>query len=249
LDSPVIEGGPDLPYGGEREISLVGDFAYMNSVVPSPDSEEFTTSLLRIPLKSPGKWEVEEDHVLHHAVDGEGSLYFVRIDWDGDVGEIKRVSGKKKEVVQSFENINDRPVLGVAASDRYLVWSVENELPGCQSATADPLISPGTCEGWIGVKDLKTGEVSAIQLQSDGAKGLSVSGHFLAWGNGSGYGDAREYLFNLETGQATILGEARGCSYAAVAGEAVAWRTDRDADGKRADVPPYMLGFLKDSND
>jgi len=78
--------------------------------------------------------------------------------------------------------------------------------------------------GTIKMLNRSTRDVQTIRLR-DSARGteLVCGDDFIAWGNGSGDGDAGQYLWSLKTGSPVKLGEAFGVSRVKAAGHYVAW--------------------------
>ena len=246
MDSSMIEGGPELPFAGETNLTLVDGNVYLSTALPlESDRETYSRSLIRVPLGDPDNWVLEDVNVGDHIGDGSGSLYYLRSNAEQGTSEIVRVSDGSKEVLYSLDNSDDYYVTHVAASEKHVAWSVLNQSEDCQDRASDPIIAAGACEGWIGVRELATGTTTAIQLQSSDVGLLSLSGDYLAWGKGSGFGDRREFLLDLGNRTITVLGACEGCSYAAVAGSAVVWTTKKGLDGKKREYPNNILGMLK----
>ncbi len=78
--------------------------------------------------------------------------------------------------------------------------------------------------GTIMVLDRTTHHVKVIRRR-DSSRGaeLACGDDFVAWGNGSGNGDAGQYLYSPKTGALVRLGESFGISGVIAAGRYVAW--------------------------
>lgn len=78
--------------------------------------------------------------------------------------------------------------------------------------------------GTIKMLNRSTRDVQTIRLR-DSARGteLVCGDDFVAWGNGSGNGDAGQYLWSLKSASPVKLGEAFGVSRVKAAGHYVAW--------------------------
>lgn len=123
---------------------------------------------------------------------------------------IEELSGRRRLVVRSGTYPQPGRVVELGGSADYVAWTW---------APTDETV-PAT----ISVLDRTTGSLGIITLaQQDWSAQLSISGHYLAWGNGSSNGEGGEYLVDLASRHLWKLGSSPGYSTAFVAGRDVVW--------------------------
>lgn len=108
-------------------------------------------------------------------------------------------------------------ISSLCASDTLLAWGV-----GAVSTSSTDF--SGKPYGHLHLMTLAT-KVQRVVNLSNSAVGLSLGcgTNFVAWGNGSGSGDAGEYVLNVPSGKIWKLGSNPGVSEVLVAGNYLAW--------------------------
>lgn len=185
--------------------------------VPSDGSRPyFSAKVLSTPVDGSGEVRTIADPAKLPATDGT-SVYVVRAkDVAPDLGDralILRVGGGKEVVVADLSLTPRAGVSAVCAAGDYLSWVVSDV--GTDDVGGD---------GVLTVRDLRTGEDHKVELLDSGsATNLSCSDTLIGWGNGSGNGDAGEYVLVLRSWSLYRLGEEPGISIVYVKGDYVAW--------------------------
>jgi hypothetical protein len=146
-------------------------------------------------------------------VDPRGGLVYVRDPYTAphSVGyELHLLRGTRDEVLHRGTTGSVGFISALCVGRDVVAWAVPAE-------TDDP-------GGQIEALNRATGDVQTIRLK-DSARGpdLVCGDGFVAWGNGSGNGDAGQYLWSLKTGSLVKLGESFGISGVMAAGPYVAW--------------------------
>lgn len=108
-------------------------------------------------------------------------------------------------------------ISSLCASDTLLAWGVGAVNNSSTDFSGKPF-------GRLHVMTLATKVQQAVSL-SNSAVGLSLGcgTNFVAWGNGSGSGDAGQYVMNVLSGKIWKLGSNQGLSLVLVAGNYLAW--------------------------
>jgi hypothetical protein len=138
---------------------------------------------------------------------------------------IKEMTRGKDKTLASGRAAVKGQVIEIAATKRYLAW------------VWGPVGSAG---GTIYIEDRTTHVVGSIQLaHDDWATPITISGHYVAWGNGSSNGEGGEYVFDLRGHALWKLGSSPGYSEADIAGDTVVWATN-----KRGKITMHIARWL-----
>ena len=108
-------------------------------------------------------------------------------------------------------------ISSLCASDTLLAWGVGAVSTSSTNFTGEPY-------GHLHLMTLAT-KVQRVVSLSNSAVGISLGcgTDFVAWGNGSGSGDAGQYVLNVPSGKIWKLGSLTGLSAVLVAGNILAW--------------------------
>ncbi|MCL2316483.1 MAG: hypothetical protein FWC46_05285, partial [Actinomycetia bacterium] len=142
------------------------------------------------------------------------------------------------EMVVAQPSGSEYAMTGLAADARRVAW--------CISQRVEP--SPeATYHAWIYLQDLASGSLTEVSLDSSpgGGNVLSLSGRWLAWGNGSGWGDSRQFLFDLTSAKIFVVADTPGGSWIRVNDPAVAWY-ESPPPGAPYPILRVMTGFLRE---
>jgi len=223
-------------------LSDSGDLAKSEVIPILPNGNFITTDgnhvwwLRTYPTKKPRAWGARimvRDLAAHEpvttAVDGaknpiataRGLIYVRSNDVDSKMPtkryEIRLHHVGTDTLIASGSLTKDEQVSTMCVSDAYLAWAV--------SSPVAPADDPGTAIGGrLHVMVLATKSQQIIQLD-DSAWGLELScgNTFVAWGNGSGNGDAGQYVFDVPSGKIWNLGKLQSMSLILATGSMLAW--------------------------
>jgi hypothetical protein len=184
------------------------------------------------------------DNVREVAGNGEGRLWGTVISKESGTGvsEITEAGGflpVLKKRPQGF--------LGgaIGAGGDWVGWTLERPSFSGAEPPDDP--QDQGSDVWLYLKNTRDGSLVEIATRSDGiTTPISISNDYVAWGNGSGWGDSGEYLAHLREGWIWRIDDNEGASIISVAAQAVAWRSDFDLDGTELEFPLNKVAFLQE---
>lgn len=169
----------------------------------------------RKPLK------IAVDQAMMPTAIAEGLVYVRSKDVDPGMSssryEIRLLKNGVDTLINSGPLAKDEHISSLCASDTLLAWGVGSVSTARVNPNGEPY-------GHLHVMTLATKAQRIISV-SNSALGLSIGcgTNFVAWGNGSGSGDAGQYVFNLGSGKISKLGTLQGLSAVYVAGNILAW--------------------------
>ena len=173
------------------------------------------------------------------ATDGLGTLYYaVAVGGGYDVMR----TGVESPVMPAAVPADTYAMAGLAADGDHVAWYITQR--DDSEASFDKAYY-----SWVYVLDRRDGSLTEIATHSSGGGGnvLSVSGGWIAWGTGSGWGGTQQYLVNLSTGTSYVVADTPGASWIRVNYPAVVWY-EAYAPGTAPDVQiplvRTMVGFL-----
>ncbi len=131
--------------------------------------------------------------------------------------EIRLLKDGVDTLISSGSLTKDQHISSLCASDTLLAW-------GVGAVSTSKVILNGEPFGHLHVMTLAT-KVQRIVSLGNSALGLSLGcgTNFVAWGNGSGAGDAGQYVMNVPSGKIWKLGSNQGLSAVLVAGNYLGW--------------------------
>lgn len=131
--------------------------------------------------------------------------------------EIRLLKNGVDTLISSGPLTKGQHISSLCASDTLLAWGV-----GLVSTSS--VMPNDKPYGHLHAMTLATKAQRIISL-SNSAVGLSIGcgTNFVAWGNGSGGGDAGQYVMNVSSGKIWKLGSNQGLSAVLVAGNYLAW--------------------------
>jgi hypothetical protein len=217
-ESAELGVGSVLPLvQGDINVSLAGRTAFWNSPVPGHAQDQWATALLSRDVDGGGPIETTADNVWLHTSDGAGSVLFVQMSADLTERILSLRPGSEPQVVVERPGgaSADFAVTALGADADTVAWSV------WQGADPDSYLQSD--RSWVYVQEVATGRLTEIELNSTGTDAAFVSAGWAAWGNGSGTGDAGEYLLDIRDSVLYRIAEHEGYSNPVVNYPAVAW--------------------------
>jgi hypothetical protein len=208
-----VPGGPPPPAAGfERLMATDGRTAWWAYTLQWKGIGPIVTNIAAAPVTG-GRPRMVVRRANFPVTDRGGLLYVrdsVVLPQMGDRFEIRFLGATGKDVlVRGGDVQHGEDITGLCASANVLAWAVFS-----------PKDNPGAR---LYVQQRSTGRIRTIQLRDGGGSmDLGCGDDFVAWGNGSGSGDASQYVFQTN-GKLFRLGRSPGISGALVAGRYVAW--------------------------
>ncbi|MFG1713359.1 hypothetical protein [Micromonospora sp. NPDC049203] len=214
-DSAPIAKGKKMPIPpGSSMLSVGTDRVYWTTTVPTTGERDFGAQILASSPAGGAAPSVVAQRAKLPAAAGK-DLYYVRSE---DVApgfpksryEIHKVSGGRDSVYASGPLTGEQQVSALTAEPGHVSWIVTG-------ATEE---TPGT----LFVLPSATKRAIEVTLGDNGpAMTLGSSPKLVCWSNGSGSGDAGQYVLDVATDRMWRLGEAPGLSLAFAGGDFVAW--------------------------
>ncbi|MCL2316956.1 MAG: hypothetical protein FWC46_07735 [Actinomycetia bacterium] len=232
--------GHTLPWAGSL-IALASGVVYWTAGVPDASLPAGGKGvLLAKRIDGTGAIQTVADDAYLPTSDGWGNLYYGLADGHEDVRLFRVPPGGLPTQVATVPLHGDYTMTGLAADGDHLAWSLDQRT-GMGGLSAD------NYHAWIYIQDLGDGSLTEVALNSSGGGGnvLSLSGGWIGWGDGSGWGDTKEYLLHLADGHLYTIGDAPGGSWVHVSFPAVAWREPHPSDDPSIGlVNRDVVGFL-----
>lgn len=226
-DSDIFAEGHPLPpaAGGDHLMASDGKSVWWSFRKAGTDLP-IATNIATVELEGAPHPRVVVEGADLPTVDPRGGLVYVRDPntAPGSVGyDIHLLRGSRDEILYHGMVGGVGFISALCVGPDVVAWAVP--------ADTD---EPG---GQIVVMDHSTRNIQTIRLRDSGRGPDLVCGDgFVAWGNGSGSGDAGQYLWSIKTGALVKLGESFGISGVIAAGPFVAWTLPPASPQASADV-------------
>lgn len=193
-------------------------------VMANPTSKSPTGGGAKIVVRDIGTrkpLKMAVDHAMLPVAIARGLIYVRSKDVDPTMTpsryDIRLLKNGVDTLITSGSLTKGQHISSLCASDTLLAWGV-----GAVSTSSTDF--SGKPFGKLHVMTLAT-KVQRVLSLSNSAVGLSLGcgTNFVAWGNGSGSGDAGQYVLNVPSGKIWKLGSLPSMSMVLVAGEVLAW--------------------------
>ncbi|KON75600.1 hypothetical protein M768_00050 [Cellulosimicrobium cellulans F16] len=160
--------------------------------------------------------EIVEGVSVHAA--SEDAIYYVMP--GSSSSTVLRLPDGASTPEKVLEVTDDRKILALAVDDDRIAFTV--------ASTTDDEGTPQH-NAQIYVVDLASKSARLVQTASDGLGNLAMADGALAFGAGSGNGDAGQYLAFFESGELVRLGDSPGYSHVGATGDLIAWSRITDS--------------------
>jgi len=216
--SRILKKGRVLDVTGGTYPVVVGDWVYWAAAVPtvsspSPSQEaDWAFNILRSKLSRSSAVETfARNAVMPTPLDG-ALVYASYSKATPDVYEIhqREVAGTQTDrvLVRGYRS-GTSWITNLASSGKLVVWTAQS--PGLKK---EGWVPDETAPGVMFILDVSTGALTKVITKDEagGEGSIAFTRRGVVWGNGSGNGDAGEYVLDLITGKLQKLGAEQGYS-------------------------------------
>jgi hypothetical protein len=209
-----------------------------------PEVGEPVMALFSAPVDGSEPMKHLADEVYGVVGNGEGRVWAAVA--AGEMGFVVSEVMEDGSLVPLFEESPQGFVGGaIGAGGEWVGWTLKQPSDPNAEPPEDP--EDQGSDVWLYLKNTRDGSLVEIATRSDGiTTPISISKDYVAWGNGSGWGDSGEYLAHLRDGWIWKIDDSEGSSVISIAAPAVAWRTHIDLDGTELEFPINKVAFLQE---